>query len=94
MKSERITILVSPEEKAQIVNRARALKLPTGEWVRRAATRFDVNDETKEEELALLADELDRTVTATEKKLDHALAKLNALQQATRADSSRPEAES
>ena len=59
MKSERMTILVTPEQKAAITARAESLGLSTGEMLRRAAETYQ--DERKQEGEALLnalADEL------------------------------------
>ncbi len=74
MKSARITILVSEEEKADIGARAAEMKIPTGELLRRAVASYEPEDES--EELEALASEFERIVKQTESKLDHAIEKL------------------
>jgi hypothetical protein len=74
MKSARITILVSEQEKADIGARAAEMKIPTGELLRRAVASFEPEDES--EELEALASEFERIVKQTESKLDHAIEKL------------------
>lgn len=75
MKSERITILVTAAEKAQISRRAKAMNIPTSELLRRAFADYD--PDTDSEELEALADEFERVVQTTEAKLDNALSKLS-----------------
>lgn len=78
MKTEQITVLVTPEEKARIDQRAGALNIPAGELLRRAVAKYDPDEhETNETELMALADELDRVAGVTEQKLDKALAALD-----------------
>lgn len=78
MKSERINLLVTPEEKAAMEARAAALNLSTSEMVRRAVASYDtVSDEA---EFQALADELRAVATATENALDTALAQLDMLE--------------
>ena len=77
MKSERVNLLVSPEEKAAIEARAAALNLSTSEMVRRAVASYD--PEFDESELQVVADELSSVVSATEESLDTALRQLDVL---------------
>jgi hypothetical protein len=74
MKSARITILVSEEEKADIGARAAKMKIPTGELLRRAVASYEPEDDS--EELETLASEFERIVKQTESKLDRAIEKL------------------
>ena len=74
MKSARITILVSEEEKADIGAKAAEMKIPTGELLRRAYASYEPEDES--EALEALASELERVVKQTESKLDHAIERL------------------
>ena len=76
MKSERITILVTPDEKASINRRAAAMNIPAGELLRRAVADYEPDDEQNAEQLELLARQLAVAVTNTEAKLDKALDKL------------------
>ena len=77
MRSERVNLLVTPEEKASIEARAAALNISTSEMVRRAVASYD--PEFEESELQVLADELSSVVAATEESLDTALSQLDAL---------------
>ncbi len=60
LKTDRLTVLVSPEEKAALVARAKGLGLSAGEMIRRAALEYQPSQEATESELVLntLADEL------------------------------------
>lgn len=78
MKSERINLLVTPEEKAAIEARAAALNLSTSEMVRRAVASYD--PESDEAELQALADGLRSVARATEQKVDAALRQLDQLE--------------
>ena len=77
MRSERVNLLVTPEEKAAIEAQAAALNLSTSEMVRRAVASYD--PEFGESELEVLADELSSVVAATEESLDKALRQFDAL---------------
>ncbi len=77
MKSERVNLLVTPEEKLAIEARAAALNISTSEMVRRAIASYD--PEFDGSELQVLADELSSVVAATEKSLDTALKQFDAL---------------
>ena len=77
MRSERVNLLVTPEEKAAIEAQAAALNLSTSEMVRRAVASYD--PEFDESELQALADELSLVVAATEESLDTALRQFDAL---------------
>lgn len=76
MKTERLTILMSSDEKAALNHRAQQLDIPTGEYVRRAIANYDPDLESAE--LVALADELERVVDDTERKVDDALNTLDA----------------
>ena len=77
MRSERVNLLVTPEEKLAIEAQAAALNLSTSEMVRRAVAAYD--PEFDESELQALADEMSLVVAATEESLDQALRKLDEL---------------
>jgi hypothetical protein len=60
MKTERMTILVTPEQKSAILARARSLGLSAGEVMRRAVEAYQASPGRSEDEAVLnaLADEL------------------------------------
>jgi hypothetical protein len=70
MKSARINLLLSPEEKALVESRAHRAGLTTSELVRRAIMAFDPDVDMEEleilaRELALATDRMDRKLTET-----------------------------
>ena len=67
MKSERINLLVSVEEKIAIDARAEAANLTTSEFIRRAVTAYD--ESTSLDEVRVLAETLAAVVTRTDRKL-------------------------
>ncbi len=71
MKTERMTILVTPAQKQAIATQAKKLKVSAGEVIRRAAEGYRHNDE--EIVLNALADELDRAVKEARHALKDAL---------------------
>jgi uncharacterized protein (DUF1778 family) len=66
MKSERINLLVSVEEKIAIDARAEAANLTTSEFIRRAVTAYD--ESTSLDEVRVLAETLAAVVTRTDRK--------------------------
>ena len=78
-RTVRINLLVSPEEKADIVARAKTAKMTTSELVRRAVVSYD--PEVDMDELEALAEELAGVVARTEKKLDENLAAISSLRE-------------
>ncbi len=79
MKTARLTVLMSPDEKAAVMARARALSLPTAELVRRAVRSYhpDEGSTDDEETLVRLADALATTVARTEARVDAAIAEMD-----------------
>lgn len=78
MRTERLTILVSPEEKAAITARARELGLSVGETLRfafQAAGHTSADDAVLE---AFVAD-IERTMEQTQARIDAALASTEAV---------------
>ena len=59
MKTERMVLLVTPEEKARIVDGAAKLGVSASEYVRRLAALLDADDLLAAEDLAKMAPELD-----------------------------------
>jgi hypothetical protein len=72
MKTERMTILVTPAQKHAIAAKAKKLNVSAGEVIRRAVENYRHNDE--EVVLNALADELDRSVKEARHALKEALA--------------------
>ena len=71
MKTERMTVLVTPAQKQAIAAKAKKLNVSAGEVVRRAVESYRHNDE--ELVLNALADELDRAVKEARYALKDAL---------------------
>jgi hypothetical protein len=71
MKTERMTILVTPTQKQAIATQAKKLNVSAGEVIRRAVEGYRHNDE--EIVLTALADELDRAVKEARHALKDAL---------------------
>lgn len=74
MKTERLTLLVTPEEKAEMSERAETMGISVSELVRRAVRSY--NPEFDSDAVRTLADELATAVRKTEKKVNGALAQL------------------
>lgn len=68
----RIPVLVTGEQKARIAARAKAAKLPVGEFMRRAAEAYSP-DAVGEAELDGLLRQVTRTTKRAAAALDHAL---------------------
>jgi isopropylmalate/homocitrate/citramalate synthase len=58
MKTDRLTLLIAPAEKAAIAARAEALGLPLSEYVRRASEAYDPADAELLEQLRALVPQL------------------------------------
>ena len=71
MKTERLVILVTPEQKRALAHRAKALDLSVAELVRRSADGFRPGAD--EQALSALADELQRAVKESRAALRAAL---------------------
>ena len=89
MKTERLSLLISADDKAAIAARAAALHLSSSELIRRAVSSYDPAAQDDAEVRALTA-ELARTVAATERALDATLERLDTLEE--RFDAARHEA--
>ena len=72
MKTERMTFVMTPEDKAEIARRAAELHIPASELIRRAVAGYDPDYD--EEVLLRLAEELEASAAETEKMLDETLA--------------------
>lgn len=78
MKTDRLTLLVTPEDKVEMTARADAIGISTSELVRRAVRAY--NPEVDTDAVQTLADELALVVKGTEKKVNAALARLRAFE--------------
>lgn len=74
MKTERLTILVTPDQRRAIAAEAKRLNLSAGEMVRRALDSYRSGDD--ERILGALADELERSVKEARGAIREALAEL------------------
>lgn len=83
MKSERLTILVTPEEKAAMNAKAAEMHVSTSEMLRLA---FDAFEEPENQALlSALADELERAVKRMSESLDAASREVEETLKVTRA---------
>ena len=73
MKTERMTFILTPEDKAEITERAAQLDIPASELIRRAVSRYEPDAEVDEKVLLHIAEELEASAARTERKLDEAL---------------------
>lgn len=78
MKTERMTFVMTPEDKAKITGRAAKMHIPASELIRRAVDSYDPDVEG--DEIQMLAGELKAVVDATDRKLDTALSRLAAFE--------------
>ena len=76
--TERIVVLVTPEQKAEISSRAKEAKLTVGELLRRAAAAYSVDEQ--DEALAGLVDQVRKSAAQASKALDDALRQVSASQ--------------
>ena len=74
MKSERLVILLTPEQKQVIMNRAKSLNMSAGEVIRRSVEDYRPNAE--EAVLSALADELERSARDARSALQQAHAEV------------------
>ena len=75
-QSARVTVLMTPDKKAQIEADAARLGVSSGEYIRLAVEKFDEADE--EALLAAIAEELDAAVPRMIASLERSTAKLEA----------------
>ena len=70
--TERVPVLMSPEEKKRVVARARKAGLTTAEYMRRAAASYA--PDADEEALEVMIGEMNKATARAEKAIDEALA--------------------
>jgi len=76
--TERIVVLVTPEQKAEISSRAKEAKLTVGELLRRAVAAYSVDEQ--DEALAGLVEQVRKSAAHASKALDDALRQVSASQ--------------
>ena len=69
--TERIPVLVTPDEKARIAKQAKAAGLSTGEFLRRAAAAFHPSED--EALLAGMIEQMNKTTAQAGEAIDRAL---------------------
>jgi len=76
MKTQRVTLLVSPEDKRRFKSLAEHRGVTVSEFIRQAVAAYDSNVESIEDsrELALLTKEIRRELPAMRKRLRSAIA--------------------
>ncbi|MDP9163641.1 MAG: hypothetical protein M3N06_06035 [Pseudomonadota bacterium] len=75
-QSARVTVLMTPDKKAQIEADAARLGISSGQYIRLAVDNFI--DPEEEEQLKLIAEQLNASVPRMIAKLDHSIATLEA----------------
>ncbi len=78
MKTDRLTLLVAPEDKAAIAARAAALNLSVSELVRQAALGYDPQEASAKAELEAILPEFEQAVDNILASLDRMLVKADA----------------
>ena len=91
MKSERMTLMVSPEDKAAMSKKAESLGVTVSELIRRAVRVYD--PEFEGTDFAALVAELGHVVDASDARLDASLAKLAEFEAFFARDDETPEAD-
>lgn len=70
MRNARVTVLMSPDEKAEMEANAARLGVSSGEYVRLAVDNFDKPTAAEEAELAALVEEVNRAIPKMRASLD------------------------
>ncbi len=78
MRSERVTVLMKPEEKAALEARAAKRGVSSGEYLRLAVDNFEKIPEEQEAELAALVAEVNQVVPKIRDSLDRSSERLEA----------------
>ena len=73
MKTERVSFVMSLQDKAEITRRAEELHMPASELIMRAIQQYEPDGEVDEQVLLDAAAELESVAIRTEQKLDEAL---------------------
>lgn len=75
MQTARVTVLMTPDRKADLESRAARLGVSSGEYVRLAVDNYR-NDNVSEEALATLVDEVNRLIPRMQASLDRSSARI------------------
>ena len=78
MRTERVTVLMKPEEKAAIEAKAAERGVSSGEYIRLAVDNFDRISAEEEAELAALVAEANDAIPKMQASLDRSIATLDA----------------
>jgi hypothetical protein len=70
MRTARVTVLMKPEEKAEMEANAARLGISSGEYVRLAVDNFDKPTAAEEAELAVLVEEVNDAIPKMRASLD------------------------
>jgi hypothetical protein len=70
MRTARVTVLMSPSEKAEMEAKAASLGMSSGEYVRLAVDNFDKLSAAEEAELAALVEEVNQAIPKMAASLD------------------------
>lgn len=79
MRTERVTVLMKPEEKRSLEERAARRGVSSGEYLRLAVDNFEKLSGDQEAELAALAAELNQALPTMKQALDESCRTLQAL---------------
>jgi hypothetical protein len=71
MRNARVTVLMSPDEKAEMEANAARLGISSGEYVRLAVDNFDKPTAAEEAELAALVEEANKAIPKMAAMLDN-----------------------
>jgi hypothetical protein len=78
LATERVTVLMTRNEKSVLEAKAKGAGVSVGEFVRRSVDSFDPEETTEMAQLAALATELERSNAEASAALDRALASIEA----------------
>ncbi len=78
MRTARLTVLLPPDRKAEIEQKAAIMGISTGELVRRAVDEFEQMTPEQEAELAMLVEEANRAIPAMAASIDRMIATMQA----------------
>lgn len=77
MQTARVTVLMTPDRKAVLEQRAARMGVSSGEYIRLAVDRFS-DGEGSADQIAALVEEVNRAIPAMRASLDRSAARLDA----------------